>query len=144
MVINTWIVNLESIAQYNVVLQNEENMDLYGRVFYRYRTFAYTWAEIFPFSGEKIMLIRMNLHNLKFRRNHIRNSRYISSWHCVTSYVSCSYINNKSICFFPCQNMQLFLLITPKSSQKLILPKKTSTKIPHTPNKTHTNFGLSY
>lgn len=51
--INTWIVNLESTALYNVVLQNEENMDLCGRVFYSNWTFAYTWVELFPFSGEK-------------------------------------------------------------------------------------------
>lgn len=51
--INTWIVNLESIALYNAVLQNEENMVLCGRVFYSNWTFAFTWAEIFPFSGEK-------------------------------------------------------------------------------------------
>lgn len=33
--INTWNVNLESITQYNVVLQNEENMDFCGRVFFK-------------------------------------------------------------------------------------------------------------
>lgn len=123
--INTWIVNLESIAQYNVVLKNEENMDLCGRVFYNNWTFVYAWAEILPFSGEKIMLIRLNLHNPKFRRHHIRNSRYTSSWHCVTSYVSSYYISDQSLCFFLVK-MCNFLLITPKSSQKLILPKNLS------------------
>lgn len=100
--INTYNVNLESITQYSCTTKRRKTWIFVVGCFFKKMNFDLYYAPIWgdrklpiQLEKKKQTSVRLNLNNLKFRRQDIRNRRNISFWHSVTSFVSWHYINNK-------------------------------------------------